>query len=247
MKANVHDEELILDSPRLRRRGRYTVRFIAAIAATPAVGSSMARQKSANASSALRDRARRGRSMQAMRAAYFAAGETASCYGITFSDVVLHLWRARVADRRLRMRHMRHMDDLLQAIACVEGQPQAWTDLATRFERVLVRQCQPRLDAIEATVAVRQLFATLKRRSTETVAPSQACLRWYSGAKPLRRWLSDRLAAQLAVALDAAPAYGNVILELRPRGESMMARRTAVMNGSLPKPGGRSSEEQGGG
>jgi len=160
--------------------------------------------------------------MQALRAAYFAAGETASGYGITFSGIVEHLWRARRFDRRLRLGDVRHMEDLLQAIACTDGQPQAWSDLAERFERLLIRQCEPRMDSMRATVAVRQLFAALRRRAGEDASASRPCMRWYSGARPLRHWLAERLAVQLAGAVSEGLRYGNVILELRQKGGDAM-------------------------
>src|SRR5688500_17092199 len=90
---------------------------------------------------------KRGTAVSQLRRAYFASGaEHAGRYGVEFARVVAHVWHARRAGRRTPLRRIRYIDDLVQAIACIDDSPQAWTDLAQRYERTLVRRCRHGLD-----------------------------------------------------------------------------------------------------
>jgi hypothetical protein len=130
-----------------------------------------------------------------LRCAYFSqAGESAGRYGVTFERMLVHLWRARQTNRHLVLRSISHVDDLVHAVACVDGTALAWIDLAERYERALVRRCDASQE-VDAMILVRRLFAELLRRNCCTPSPSAPSLRCYAGDRPLKIWLAERLAA----------------------------------------------------
>ncbi len=140
--------------------------------------------------------ATRTRSLAKLRCAYFAhAAESAARYGVTFERLLLHLWQARQVNRRLLMRSVVYIDDLVHAVACVDQVGLAWADLVERYERALIRRCRGTQDEIEATLFVRRLFADLKRRNEQPCSPALPSFRNYIGNRPLRNWLADRLNA----------------------------------------------------
>ena len=134
------------------------------------------------------------RALDRLRCAYFAqAGETASRYGISFERVIRHLWQARRSNRRFTLQNIAHVDDLLHAIACADDVALAWTDLAERYERTLVRKCRANFDEMEATVFVRRVLADLRHRSVLEHDERLPSLHTYLGTRPLRLWLADRM------------------------------------------------------
>jgi hypothetical protein len=138
-------------------------------------------------------------SMGRLRGAYFGQGsDSAARYHVTFDRALRHLWKARRANRFLRVRRVMNVDDLVHAIACVDDLQMAWVELAERYERGLVRQCRGNFDEIEATLAVRRMFAELRHRSVESMAFAAPTLRTYWGDRPLRTWLADRLSVILS-------------------------------------------------
>ena len=136
-------------------------------------------------------------SIRNLRSAFFAqAGESAGRYGVRFERVLMHLWRRRQSNHRLLLRSVVYLDDLTHAVACLDGSGLAWADLADRYERSLIRRCRASLDEIGSTMIVRRLLADLRRVSILGVQLShESSLAEYSGTRPLRRWLNDRLMA----------------------------------------------------
>jgi len=131
-----------------------------------------------------------------LRLAFFAqAGEVANRYHVRFERVLEHLWQSRRTNRRLLLRSVGCVDDLVHAIACVDEVGLAWADLSERYERALIRRCRCSQDEIEATIFVRQLFADLRKRNREDCVAHHPSLRCYAGTRPLRSWLADRLSA----------------------------------------------------
>jgi hypothetical protein len=131
-----------------------------------------------------------------LRLAFFAqAGELAGRYHVRFERVIEHLWQARRCNRRLLLRGVTNVDDLVHAIACIDDVGLAWSDLAERYEPTLIRRCRTGQEDIEATVFVRRLLADLRRRSREPFVANLPSLCGYAGTRPLRSWLSDRLNA----------------------------------------------------
>ena len=143
--------------------------------------------------------ARRGpRGMASLRREYFAfAADPAARYRVRFERIVQHLWEARQSNRRLALRTVEHMDDLVHAVACVDNRAQAWADLTERYESPLVRACRRKLGEIEAILFVRRLLADLRQRHACPPSEKQPSLRGYVAVRPLRNWLSDRLSVAL--------------------------------------------------
>jgi hypothetical protein len=156
------------------------------------------------------------RRIESLRCAYFGASESAARYGVSFDRVVRHLWVARGAERHVFLRAVTCVDDLVHAAACVDNINFAWADLAERYERALVRKCQRKYDEVQATILVRRLFASLRQRTAGPMVAQYPCLRCYSGTRPLRSWLTDRLNAVLALPPGSSRVAENVILEMQP-------------------------------
>jgi hypothetical protein len=136
-----------------------------------------------------------------LRSNFFAtAGEPAVRYGITFDRLLSHIREARKAGRQVMIRHITHLDDLVHAVACIDGVGLAWAELAERYERQIVRRCRHRLDEIDATVLTRRMFAQLRHQEDFAIQGEGegSLLRGYLGTRPLRTWLADRTIAQIA-------------------------------------------------
>lgn len=129
----------------------------------------------------------------ALRWAYFAhARESAGRYGIAFDRVLIHLWQARRLRRRVPLRAIANLDDLVHAVACVDEVGSAWADLVDRYEAGLIRSSRAVLRGPDAIVFVRRLLGDLRRRKTDSSGQELPSLRSYLGTRPLRRWLTDR-------------------------------------------------------
>jgi hypothetical protein len=134
--------------------------------------------------------------LQRLRSAYFAqAAESAARYGVSFERVVMHLWQARRLDPRFSLRHVAHVDDLVHAVACVDGDGLAWSDLMERYERALIRRSRGGPGEIDAIIAVRRMLADLRRCHSEMERSAFPSLQHYTGAQELRTWLAQRAAA----------------------------------------------------
>jgi hypothetical protein len=138
----------------------------------------------------------RRRGVGRLRQTYFSqAWETAARYRIPFDRVIRHIWRARRASRRLNLRHIRHWEDLIHVIACIEGINLAWVDLAEQYERALIRQCRGSHDEVAAVMLVRRLFVDLRRTMHDDPAGTAPGFAGFSGQQPLGAWLCERLNA----------------------------------------------------
>ncbi len=128
-----------------------------------------------------------------LRQAYFSqAGLIAARYGVRFERVLEHLRAARLRYPHMAIPVLAHMDDLVHAVACVDGCDLAWRDLGDAHERGLIRACREWMDGTDAIVLVRRLFAELRHQ-----VPGIQPLRTYDGACPLRKWLGDRVIGRL--------------------------------------------------
>lgn len=128
-----------------------------------------------------------------LRRAYFAqAGDIAVRYGVCFDDVTAHIRTARANHPHCSMPTVRHIDDLVHAVACVGRVDLAWWDLTEQYERALVRACRQWLDATESIVFVRRLFSALRRDDADVQS-----LSGFDGTTTMRRWLSDRIVGRM--------------------------------------------------
>lgn len=128
-----------------------------------------------------------------LRQAYFSqAGAVAARYGVRFDRVMEHLRTARARYPHLAIPVLAHVDDLVHAVACVDGCDLAWRDLGDAHERGLIRACREWMDGTDAIVLVRRLFAELRHQ-----VPGIQPLRTYDGTCPLRKWLGDRVIGRL--------------------------------------------------
>lgn len=141
-----------------------------------------------------------------LRRAYFAhAGELAMRYGVTFDRVAQHVHRGWNREPALIVKGIRHAQDLVHAVACVDNVGLAWSDVADHHERMLIRACRDRLDETDAILVVRRLFVELRRTSTGGPEARGTSLRGYLGACSLRGWLCRCLADAMNDAVAASP------------------------------------------
>lgn len=132
---------------------------------------------------------RRGRWRQVLarlRRDYFAsAGESAKRYSVTLDRLVEHL-EAQPGTPPI----VRYVEELLLAVACLDGEARALRDLRS-FEPLLLRT--PRLGAteIDAAVRIRRFLALLEAAATTgaTEASTFRSFAAYRGDRPLRLWL----------------------------------------------------------
>lgn len=146
----------------------------------------------------------RRNSLAALRRAYFAqAAEAAARYHVSFDRIVQHLWELRRRQPHYRLRLTNAVDDLVHAIACVDEVGLAWADLASRFERPLIRRCRQAHDEISATILVRRMFVDLRKSNSSHGSLLLPSMRGYLGDRPLQQWLADRLSViQTRLALE---------------------------------------------
>lgn len=135
-----------------------------------------------------------------LRRAFFAQGHDAAMrYRVTLDRVLAHLEDACRHHRRLPIFEVRHMDDLIHAVACVDATDPAWWDLVEGHESALVRASRKWLPPTDAIILVRRLFAELRGDDLTGVRS----LRSFDGTRTLRRWLGDRLIGALNRSGDA--------------------------------------------
>jgi hypothetical protein len=111
-------------------------------------------------------------------------------YDMTFDRLVEHLWHARRSHGRPLLGCVSCVDDLIHAVACLDDNGLAWSDLPVRHERTLVRRCREGRDETETTVFVRRFVAELRR---SCLGGRDSSLLAYAGTRPLRNWLADQL------------------------------------------------------
>ena len=138
--------------------------------------------------------------MMQLRRAYFALGaENAVRYGVNYDRILHHLWGARHGNGsgHVPIRAIAHLDDLIQAAACIDHVSIAWTDLFDVGEPALVRVCQRRLESADAVVFVRRMLSELKVNSDRRPERGLLTLQSYVGVQPLRNWLAERAAGRM--------------------------------------------------
>jgi hypothetical protein len=128
-----------------------------------------------------------------LRRAYFAqAGDIARRYGVDFDQVIDHVHAARANHARGGVPDIRHMDDLVHAVACVADRDLAWWDLTEEHELALVRMTRQWLEPTDSIVFVRRLLAALRREDDDLLS-----LRRFDGVREMRRWLADRIVGRM--------------------------------------------------
>ena len=146
-----------------------------------------------------------------LRRAYFAqAAEAVARYRIMFDRVITHvkpMWDATPRNTK----DIRYADDLVQAIACIEGMSVAWADLVEQHERILIRASGDRFEEADSILLVRKMFVDLKRCSESGSCDSQLSLRNYYGTSSLRSWLCRCLAQAMNEFV-----YGDKLIDNRP-------------------------------
>ncbi|MCH8822703.1 MAG: hypothetical protein IH984_04260 [Planctomycetes bacterium] len=146
-----------------------------------------------------------------LRRAYFAqASQAVARYNIMFDRVVEHVKPMWDAGAKIN-KDIRYADDLVQAIACVDGMSVAWADLVEQHERILIRASGDRFEEADSILLVRRMFVDLKRCSESGACDLQLSLRNYYGTSSLRSWLCKCLAQAMNQFV-----YGHKMIDNRP-------------------------------
>lgn len=164
----------------------------------------------------------------AVRRQFFCAAVDAGRHHVSADEVIAHLIQAGLAITPRSQRVLAHLPDVILAIACARGDATAWNDLINAHAWCLDRACTEQLGPNEGLTFARRFWRDLKSSTLGTVVvtrrprASATRLQQYSGVRPIRLWLADRL---LGAAASTAP-------------KSMQAARTAD---SLDSEGGMRS------
>lgn len=166
-----------------------------------------------------------------VRSAYFSGGgEVAMRYRVSVDDVLEHLLRAGASRMPRPERAADNVRCVIHAAALVRGDAQAWADLLNALAPSFDRACAARLDPVRGIAFARRFWMDLRATSTDQVvtaavhsaqqaprAPQAATqpasrnhgtrapdLRQYTGARPMRYWLAERLLGSLEMELGRA-------------------------------------------
>jgi hypothetical protein len=206
------------------------------------MGIAMTRRSAGNAANrpgrfkGTRDHTSRRRSpWDELRCAYFAqAADVAARYGVTFDDLVAHLWNVRAAVGRIALGRINYVDDLVHASACMGRDGLAWAEFIERYEPLLIRRCAERIDEVEAILLTRRLLGEL--RSPDRTGGLHA----YRATSSMRSWLTAKALRSINVGRGATclPSGRGRRVVFSTRGESPAAPIAPVRPGVeiLPTP-----------
>ena len=157
-----------------------------------------------------------------VRSAYFSGGgEVALRYRVSVDDVLEHLLRAGASRMPRPERAADNVRCVIHAAALVRGDAQAWADLLNALAPSFDRACAARLDPVRGIAFARRFWMDLRATSTDQVVTAAAHaaaqqsasrnhgtrapdLRQYTGARPMRYWLAERLLGSLELELGRA-------------------------------------------
>ncbi|MBX3356037.1 MAG: hypothetical protein KF724_10125 [Phycisphaeraceae bacterium] len=138
-----------------------------------------------------------------LRRQFFCCAEFATCRRVGLEEVEAHLINAGLSITPRPQRVLSHLPDVMQAIACIRGDVTAWNDLVNAHAWCLDRLCAEQLGANDGLIFARRFWRDLRRATVTAsgegrsqpslprgVAPR---LQQYSGVRPLRLWLADRM------------------------------------------------------
>ena len=135
---------------------------------------------------------RRTHGVNRLRRRYFAeAAGTAGRHGVTFNDLLNHLWATRRSDDPVHLDAVRHLDQLTLAVACRRGEAAAWQELAEDFEPWMTERLRRATDDVSAQLRIRRFLHAL-RGPDASEAPTDIphAMDRYRGYQPLRVWLA---------------------------------------------------------
>lgn len=130
-----------------------------------------------------------------IRRQFFRSGGEAARYRVSVDDVLAHLMRAGLPITPRPQRVLAHMADVIQVIACVRGDATAWNDLLNAHAWCLDRACAEQLGMTQGLTFARRFWRRLRSgtRGEECGTLGAPSLRQYSGVRPIRLWLADRM------------------------------------------------------
>ena len=129
--------------------------------------------------------------------AYFSeGGQVAAQYGVSFADIVHHLWIGRTFVSIKPLRSVRSINDLILIVACLNGHPRAWAALMERCEYAMYCRGLTVLDESQALTLARRVLGDI-RRGILTGGASKQILHKYMGNQPLRSFMSEVMIERL--------------------------------------------------
>lgn len=141
---------------------------------------------------------------QVRRQFFCCAGEAAR-YRVGVDEVIEHVSRAGLALGPRPQRAISHLPDVIVAVACARGDAAAWNDLLNAHAWCLDRACAEQMGPSRGLAFARRFWsdlraATLARGRDLERDGSRTRLQSYSGTRPIRLWLADRLLGGAALA-----------------------------------------------
>lgn len=150
-----------------------------------------------------------------IRRQFFSIPVEVARYRVSLSEVVDHLVCAGLAITPRPQRALAHLADVMQVVACVRGDATAWNDVLNAHAWCLDRACAEQLGTTQGLTFARRFWrdlkqATIGQATGMTVTAHHAAdaaalarrvatvtaatrLQNYSGVRPLRLWLADRM------------------------------------------------------
>ncbi len=146
-----------------------------------------------------------------VRRQFFCSAAEAARHRVGVDEVIEHLARAGLALGPRPQRVTAHLGDVILAVACVRGDAAAWNDLLNAHAWCLDRACAEQMGASSGLAFARRFWsdlraATLGRPTTASRERTVTRLQAFTGTRPIRLWLADRLLGGAAVAGGATPA-----------------------------------------
>jgi len=149
-----------------------------------------------------------------IRRQFFGASVAVVRYRVSIDEVFDHLIGAGLAITPRPQRVLLHLPDVIQVVACARGDATAWTDALNAHAWCLDRACSEQLGTTPGLTFARRFWRDLRRATAGGLSRGTgvAKLQHYSGVRPLRLWLADRMLG--AAANRAAMRAGDVAASL---------------------------------
>ncbi|MBM4112912.1 MAG: hypothetical protein FJ253_05985 [Phycisphaerae bacterium] len=172
-----------------------------------------------------------------VRRQFFCAAADAARHRVSVDEVIHHLACSGLSLGPRPQRVLSHLPDVILAVACVRGDAAAWNDLLNAHAWCLDRACAEQLGSSTGLSYARRFWSDLRAttlgaaRSRSSSSPA-ARLQSYTGTRPIRLWLADRLLGGAAAAEHGAGSAPTLRHLDRSRGSRTLPLPTADAGGT---------------
>lgn len=172
-----------------------------------------------------------------VRRQFFCSAVEAARYRVSVDEVIHHLARAGLALGPRPQRVIAHISDVIVAVACVRGDAAAWNDLLNAHAWCLDRACAEQMGSSTGLAFARRFWSDLRaathsRARGRQLERAQTRLQTYTGTRPIRLWLADRLLGGAASVQSGAMSARHARHLDRERGSRTLPLPTADAGGT---------------